>query len=46
MVTLMLFKNLRDDVDAIMHRDPAARSRLEVMICYPGLHALLLHRLA
>ena len=42
----MLFKNLRDDVDAIMHRDPAARSRLEVMICYPGLHALLLHRLA
>lgn len=35
-----------EDLDTILHRDPAARSRLEVMICYPGLHAIWLHRLA
>jgi serine O-acetyltransferase len=39
------FKRIRDDIDAVLARDPAARSRLEVLICYPGLHALLLHRL-
>ncbi|HUI17279.1 MAG TPA: serine acetyltransferase, partial [Alphaproteobacteria bacterium] len=35
----MLLKNLRDEIDATMARDPAARSRLEVALCYPGLHA-------
>jgi serine O-acetyltransferase len=34
------------DVQAIYQRDPAARSWLEVVFCYPGLHALFLHRLA
>src|SRR5882672_1566554 len=42
----MIFKRLREDVDAILARDPAARSRLEVVLCYPGLHALIFHRLA
>ncbi|MCF8481422.1 MAG: serine O-acetyltransferase [Rhodospirillum sp.] len=42
----MVFKRLREDIDAIMHRDPAARSRLEVLLCYPGLHALLAYRLS
>src|SRR5208337_5460638 len=42
----MLFKNLRDEIDATLVRDPAARSRLEVVLCYPGFHALLFHRLA
>ncbi|MBI3453545.1 MAG: serine O-acetyltransferase [Rhodospirillales bacterium] len=42
----MSFKHLREDIDAIMKRDPAARSRLEVVLCYPGFHALLMHRLA
>jgi len=42
----MLFKNLRDEIDATLARDPAARSRLEVVLCYPGFHALLFHRLA
>src|SRR5215471_8818298 len=42
----MLFKNLREEIDATLARDPAARSRLEVVLCYPGFHALLLHRLA
>ncbi len=36
----------REDIDAIMERDPAARSRIEVVFCYPGFHALQLHRLA
>ena len=42
----MLFKNLREQIDATLARDPAARSRLEVVLCYPGFHALLYHRFA
>jgi serine O-acetyltransferase len=42
----MLLKNLRDEIDATLARDPAARSRLEVVLCYPGFQALLFHRLA
>jgi serine O-acetyltransferase len=42
----MLFRNLRDEIDATLARDPAARSRFEVVLCYPGFHALLFHRLA
>jgi serine O-acetyltransferase len=42
----MLFKRLKEDLDAFMARDPAARSRLEVAVCYSGLHAILIHRLA
>jgi len=42
----MLFKNLRDEIDATLARDPAARSRLEVVLCYPGFQALLTHRFA
>ncbi|HEX3537307.1 MAG TPA: serine O-acetyltransferase [Stellaceae bacterium] len=40
----MLFKNLRDEIDATLARDPAARSRLEVVLCYPGFQVLLFHR--
>ncbi|GEO81163.1 serine O-acetyltransferase [Pararhodospirillum oryzae] len=42
----MLFKRLKEDVDTIMLRDPAAHGRLEVLLCYPGLHAVLFHRLS
>jgi serine O-acetyltransferase len=42
----MLFKNLRDEIDATRARDPAARSVLEVVFCYPGFQVLLFHRLA
>src|SRR5881392_2903883 len=45
-VTAMLFQNLRDEIDATLARDPAARSRLEVVLCYPGFQALLFHRFA
>lgn len=41
-----MFKKLGEDIAAIMARDPAAKSRIEVVLCYPGFHALLLHRLA
>ena len=42
----MPFMFLREMVDAYHQRDPAARSKLEVLLCYPGLHAVTLHRLA
>lgn len=42
----MFLKTLREDVKTVFARDPAARSKLEVLLFYPGLHALWLHRLA
>jgi len=41
-----IFKTIKRDLDVVLERDPAARSRLEVLLCYPGFHALLWHRLA
>ena len=42
----MLLLALRADLAIIKERDPAARSTLEILLCYPGLHALTLHRLS
>lgn len=42
----MMFSRLRSDIQCILDRDPAARTRWEVLTCYPGLHALVLHRRA
>ena len=39
-----MFSRLREDIACIRERDPAARSTWEVLTCYPGLHALVLHR--
>lgn len=41
-----MFRTLRNDISAVFDRDPAARSLLEVLTCYPGLHALQMHRMA
>ena len=41
-----MFARLRSDIQCILDRDPAARSRWEVLTCYPGLHALVMHRVA
>jgi len=41
-----VFKTLREDIQTVFLKDPAARSALEVIFCYPGLHALWLHRVA
>ena len=41
-----MFDALRRDVRTVLERDPAARSALEVLLCYPGVHALAFHRVA
>jgi len=41
-----LVRAAREDVAAVFARDPAARSTVEVLLCYPGLHAVWIHRLA
>jgi serine O-acetyltransferase len=38
--------SLREEIDNILSKDPAARSWVEVVLCYPGFHAVLIHRLA
>src|SRR5881296_977145 len=41
-----MFAEIRRDVRAVLERDPAARSTFEVLLCYPGVHALAFHRIA
>ena len=41
-----MFRQLREDVASVFERDPAARSSWEVLTCYPGLHAVWMHRVA
>ncbi len=41
-----MFKTIHDDVQSVLDRDPAARNVLEVLLCYPGLHAIWAHRLS
>lgn len=40
-----MFKYLREEVEAIKSRDPAVRTSLEALVCYPGLHAVIVHKL-
>jgi serine O-acetyltransferase len=41
-----MFGRIKEEVDSFFARDPAAKSRLEIYLCYPGFHALLTHKLA
>jgi serine O-acetyltransferase len=41
-----MFGELRRDIRTVLERDPAARSAFEVLVCYPGVHALAFHRVA
>lgn len=41
-----MFKTIKDEIKVIMDRDPAARSVIEVLLLYPGLHAIIVHRIA
>ncbi len=41
-----MFRRIKEDIKAVKERDPAAKSTVEVLLCYPGLHALLCHRFA
>ena len=43
---VIMFKTLREDIRTVFAKDPAARSTIEVLLCYPGLHALWLHRVS
>ena len=43
---MVLFERMREDIRSVMDRDPAARSRLEVFLCYPGLWAVWIHRIS
>jgi len=41
-----MFRTIREQIDTIFREDPAAKSVIEIFFCYPGFHAILLHRLA
>ena len=41
-----MFGAIREQIKTVFERDPAAKSRLEILLCYPGFHAILLHRFA
>ena len=41
-----MFQSIKEDIDSVFARDPAARSVFEVITCYPGFHARLMHRIA
>jgi serine O-acetyltransferase len=41
-----MMRSIREDIQTVFEKDPAARSTLEVLLCYPGLHALWIHRIA
>jgi serine O-acetyltransferase len=43
---ITIFSRIRKDIQVVFARDPAARSVLEVILCYPGLHAIWLHRIS
>ncbi len=43
---MSLFGRIRDDIRSVMERDPAARSQLEVLLCYPGLWAVWIHHVS
>lgn len=43
---MMILRRIIDEIDGMIARDPAARSRLEVVLCYPAFHAIMAYRLA
>ena len=46
MVDLAMWERLKEDIQTIKERDPAAKNHVEIFLCYPGLHAIWLHRIA
>ena len=41
-----MFRAIREQIDTVFRGDPAAKSAVEIFFCYPGFHAILLHRAA
>ena len=39
-------RQINEDIEAVLERDPAAKSKLEVLLCYPGVHSIIFHRIA
>ena len=46
MLIIKAFEQIKEDIKTIYEKDPAAENIVEVLLCYPGLHALILHRIA
>jgi serine O-acetyltransferase len=44
--TVVVFEIIKKDFEAVLKRDPAARGALEVLLCYPGFHSVIMHRIA
>jgi len=42
----MLLREINEDIQAVLDRDPAAKNKLEVLLCYPGIHSVISHRIA
>ena len=45
-ITFLMWERLKEDMQMIRERDPAAKNCLEILLCYPGLHAMQFHRIA
>lgn len=43
---IIVFKNIKSDIESVLKNDPAARSKFEVVLLYPSIHALISHRIA
>ena len=43
---LSIFQKIKEDVDVALEKDPASRNSLEVLVCYPGVHALIFYRIS
>ncbi|WP_425448437.1 serine O-acetyltransferase [Dethiothermospora halolimnae] len=41
-----MFGKIKKDIEAVKERDPAVKSKIEILLCYPGLHAVIIHRLS
>lgn len=46
MPEVIMFKRIRDEIDVVFERDPSVRSRIEVIFCYPGFHAMLFYHVS
>jgi len=41
-----VFQTLREQIETVFREDPAAKSVIEILLCYPGFHAIMLHRVS
>jgi len=41
-----IINTIREEINTVFERDPAAKSKIEILLCYPGLHAMIFYRAA